>query len=432
MPFDVSTGVQTVTIMERVAIVLGAGIQGVCVSLMLQKHGYHVDLIDQSSDVINRTSLTYEGKIHLGFHYGMDSSLGTGQKIIKDALQFASYIEYLLGENVDWGKLRSRKNIYLVHTDSMLPSQRVEDYFTEMNRYFQKLLSDSDLHYLGERPNAIFKRVDIPEYVSPDVVDSAILTEEVSIDQTGLKEILKRKISESSSIDLYLGHRVSEIAHGANGIEVRCRQNNGSAASFRSDLVFNCLWESRIYFDQMMGLEVEAEHSIRLKYGLLVKADEFLRTLHSVSIIHGAYGNFVINPRHGTAYFSWYPSCMKGMMKYGAVPEPWEQACEGHISDSLIEELRLSNFENFRRIIPGLTDFEMIGVKAGLILAEGMSDITEKNSRLHNRNETPVRELNGYFSVNTSKFTSAPRNTMCLEHMLFDWQASRDNIDPLR
>ena len=74
--------------MAKTATVLGAGIQGVCVSLMLQKHGYRVHLIDKSRDIISRSSLTHEGKIHLGFVYGMDKSLKTGRKMVKDALHF--------------------------------------------------------------------------------------------------------------------------------------------------------------------------------------------------------------------------------------------------------------------------------------------------------------------------------------------------------
>ena len=72
-------------------------------------------------------------------------------------------------------------------------------------------MSDNSLHYLGERPKAIFENTAIPEYVNPDVVAAAFITEEVSIDQVTLKGFLKNKILESPTIDLYLGHCVTEI-----------------------------------------------------------------------------------------------------------------------------------------------------------------------------------------------------------------------------
>ena len=105
-------------------------------------------------------------------------------------------------------------------------------------------------------------------------------------------------------------------------------------------------------------------------------------------------------------------------MDYGTIPEAWEQACEGYTSDSLIEELRIETFEAFRNIIPQLSHFEVLEVKAGLILAAGDKDITERDSPFHSRNEFPIRQEAGYYSVSTSKYTSAPRNTMILEQML--------------
>jgi len=169
----------------------------------------------------------------------------------------------------------------------------------------------------------------------------------------------------------------------------------------------------------MLGMDGEGKYSMRLKYGLVVKADDFLRRLNSFTMIHGPYGNFVISPHHSRAFCSWYPSCLKGMIDYGEVPGAWEQACEGFTSDELIEELRISNLENFRNIVPQLTNLEVLTVKGGLILAEGNRDITERDSSFHSRSESPIRESDGYYSVNTSKYTSAPRNTMILEKMLF-------------
>ena len=404
--------------MAKTATVLGAGIQGVCVSLMLQKHGYRVHLIDKSRDIISRSSLTHEGKIHLGFVYGMDKSLKTGRKMVKDALHFSSYLEYLLEKDTNWTFLKSKPNVYLVNRDSMLSPQEIEAYFEKLDTYFQDCLSDDSLNYLGKRPKTIFKKVVIPKYINPDIVSAAFLTEEISIDQIRLKELLKRKISESPSIGLFLDHCVTEIAREPNDLVVECQQKEGSITSFRSDVVFNCLWESRIKFDQMIGLEGETGQSIRLKYGLVVKADDFLRSLLSFTMIHGPYGQIVISPHHARAYVSWYPACMKGMMDYGTISEAWENACDGYACDSLIEELRIDSYENLRNIIPQLSKFQIIEVKAGLILSEGNIDITEKNSLFHSRSEFPIRESAGYYSVNTGKYTSAPRNTMLLEQML--------------
>jgi len=405
--------------MTKVATILGAGIQGICTALMLQKHGYHVQLVDKNWDIMNRASLTYEGKIHLGFVYGMDKSLLTGYKMVKDALHFAPYLDYLLDKNEDWSLLRSKPNIYLVVRDSMLSSQEAGAYFEKIDAYFQDCLLDENLHYLGQRPSLLFKKIDLPEYINPELIDASFLTEEVSVDQLKLKELLKKKISMLPSIDLFTNHYVNEIETGPHGFVVKCQKPDGEIASLTSDLIFNCLWEKRTYFDQLMGIENELAASIRLKYGLVIKADDFLRSLHSLTMIHGPYGNFVINPHNDRAFCSWYPASMKGIMEYGSIPDAWENACDGYASDSLIELLQKDNFEGFQKFIPQLGRLEILKVTAGVILAEGNRDITERDSSFHSRSEFPIREKSGYYSISTSKYTSAPRNTMILEEMLF-------------
>jgi glycine/D-amino acid oxidase-like deaminating enzyme len=406
--------------MSKTVSVLGAGIQGVCVSLMLQKHGYQVALIDQSRDIINRASLTYEGKIHLGFVYGMDRSLKTGHKMVEDALRFAPYLDYLLDKKEDWSLIKSKPNIYLVARDSMLSAQEIESHFEKLDVHFQQCLADEGLHYLGERPGSLFRKIAIPGYINPAAVGAAFLTREVSVNQVALKELLKRKLLQLPSIRVFLDHRVTGIAADAGGFAVQCRKKDGSTASFGSDAVFNCTWESRTHFDRMMGIGDEAGQSIRFKYGLVLKADDFLRSLDSFTLVHGPYGNVVVNAHDDRAFCSWYPSCMKGMMDYGPVPESWDRACEGHISDSTIASLREDNFAEFRKIVPRWGDLEVLQVTAGLILAGGNKDITERDSSFHSRSEFPIRRSGDYFSVSTSKYTSAPRNTLLLEKMLFN------------
>lgn len=407
--------------MTKTAIVLGAGIQGVCVALMLQKHGYRVRLIDKSHDVLSRTSLTYEGKLHLGFVYGMDKTLRTGYRMIRDALHFAPYLDYLLGSAEDWSRFRSKPNIYLVAQDSMLSPPDVRAYFERLDANFQETSrAETRLHYLGDRPARVFEETTIPDYVAPEVAAAAFLTAEVSVDQWRLKQLLKQHLAASSSIDLLLEHQVQEIrATPGGGFAVECRRRpDDTAATFESDIVCNCLWEKRIHFDRTMGITDEPPQSLRLKYGLIVETDAFLRRLHSLTMIHGPYGNIVVSENTDRAFCSWYPSGMKGLMEYGDLPERWEKACDGHASMALIDQLRREHLAAFRKIIPGLPDLKVIAVKGGVILAEGNKDISERDSAFHARNDAPIREKAGYYSVNTSKYTSAPRNTLLLEQMI--------------
>lgn len=405
--------------MTKTVSILGAGIQGVCVALMLQKHGYKVNLIDKSWGIMNRASMTQEGKIHLGLIYGMDKSLRTGYRMVQDALHFAPILDRLLGANQNWDLLKSKKDTYLVTKDSMLSSKDAETYFEALDTKFQEQIRNTNLHYLGSRPERIFQKSQTPWYVESSLIDSAFQTEEVSVDQPKLKELFKRKIQNTPSIELFLEHKVMEIKRKKDSLVVVCKTESKTPKNFESEIVVNCMWENRIYFDQMMGIEDDQIHSLRLKYGLILKADDFLLSLDSVNLIHGAYGSFVIHPNSNTAFFCWYPSSMKGLIPYGPLPESWEQACDGNFSKEEIDSLIMDNFIAFKRYIPKLQNFNLLRVSAGVILAEGNKDIDKPDSGFHSRIESPIRKLDGYYSVSTSKFTSAPRNTLILEKELF-------------
>ncbi|HSG44840.1 MAG TPA: hypothetical protein VLA72_16965 [Anaerolineales bacterium] len=98
------------------------------------------------------------------------------------------------------------------------------------------------------------------------MVDAAFLTEEVSVDQVILRNRLKKKIFGSPSINPLLGHEVIEILTLQGGFQIVCRDKNGSRTISKSDIVFNCLWESRTYFDKLMGINDEPPHSIRIHW----------------------------------------------------------------------------------------------------------------------------------------------------------------------
>lgn len=406
--------------MTKTVCVLGAGIQGVCVALMLQKHGFKVQLIDKNSDIINRASLTYEGKIHLGFVYGMDQTLQTGYKMIKDALHFAPYLDYLLENKQNWDEIKSKPNIYLVLQDSMLLPKVIDEYFEKLNFEFCENLLNTKLHYLGVRTDSIYEKTIVPRYIESSLVQAAYKTIEVSVDQVGLKDLMKQKIFNTPSIQLFLKHEIVDIKRELGGFVVDCKQKNDQVTSFKSDIVVNCLWENRIYFDQLMGLQEEKTHSLRLKYGLVIKPDSFLKNMESITMIHGAYGNFVINPNNERAFCSWYPASLKGLIEYTSpMPKSWEEACNGFINEELLDKLKQDNFLGFKKYIPDLKEFDLIKATAGVILAEGTKDISDRDSTYHSRAENPINALNGYYSVSTSKFTSAPRNTLILEKELF-------------
>jgi len=399
------------------ALVLGGGIQGCCIALMLRKHGYEVKLVDKSKDIFNRASLNQQGKIHLGFNWGLDTSLKTGKKLLLDALYFAPYLEYLLGKKINWEKFKSTNYNVLVAKDSLLSSDELATYFQTLQTIYQGYMKNEKLTYLGKRPKRLFQKTSLPKQVNPDLFQACFATEEAALRTESLKKIIKEKV-QSENISLCLNQRVTSAKRTRHGYMVETHSQDEDVWQLESDVVFNCLWEGKMDLDKEMGIQVEKGHNLRLRYGIIVKMPPSLQGLASFVMVQGPYGDFVNYPQSKEAFFSWYPSSMKGMVIDQSIPPSWEEACEGHISNTLRQSLVNENFNHLHRLMPTLTEFEDLTLVGGVIVAKGHHDIHDPNSKLHERSEFPITQNDGYFSINTGKFTSAPHNTSLLEKML--------------
>src|SRR5690606_34430140 len=60
-----------------------------------------------------------EGKIHLGYLYGADPTLGTARHVLPGGLVFGRLVSDLVGEDVT-GHATTSDDIYLVHEDSVV------------------------------------------------------------------------------------------------------------------------------------------------------------------------------------------------------------------------------------------------------------------------------------------------------------------------
>lgn len=405
--------------MRKTATVLGGGIQGACVALMLERRGCDVVLVDKVPELIRRASLTFEGKIHLGFVYGMDRTLRTGLRMVNDALHFGPVLEELLATRLPWARLRSRRNVYGLVRDSMLSTDEVEQYFGALDAEFRERLAGSDLHYLGERPDRACRRIAVPSWLAAERIEAAFHTEEVSVDQLELRRLVVAAVGARPRIARVLGHAVETVEPVAAGFVASLRAGDGTRRRIESEIVVNCLWEGRVRVDRQVGIPADADCSLRLKYGLYLALNDSLRALDSLTLIHGPYGNLVVSPAAGSAFCSWYPASLKGLIPYGPLPPAWEQACAGRVSPALARELGEANHAGLREFVPDLAPFEVLQVTAGVIVAEGLRDISERDSGFHSRAQPPVVSRDGYYSVNTGKYTSAPRNTRLLEQAIF-------------
>jgi len=225
------------SIMKKVGV-LGGGIQGCCIALLLNKLNYDVTIIDQLDDIMSGASLNHEGKIHLGFVYAKDDTFQTGEKMMYSALYFSYYMEYLLEEQIDWNGMKSTKFQYLVPFDSLVTESEMEKYFNKLEILYKTILIENPhLSYLGEKPDKLFYKTEVPDSFDKTFFKACFQTEEVSISQNKLKIYIKNAL-ERKGINLILNECIANINKSDNIFYVKTNND-----IYKYDIVVNCLWD---------------------------------------------------------------------------------------------------------------------------------------------------------------------------------------------
>jgi glycine/D-amino acid oxidase-like deaminating enzyme len=409
---------------KRIAI-LGAGIQGCLLALMFRKHGFDVTLIDKAGDIMARTSTAGEGRIHMGLEYSNDPGMGTATLMLHSAMRFASYTEYLVGRPVDWKGLRSeRLTCLLPHTSHVSPEE-FEAYGERLSQIYESiLLEDPSLTYLGEQPPRILlDRVEVPSSVNASFINAAYKSIEVCIFASELREVIRKALARAQ-IKIVFDRTVTGVRRQPSEYGLGKLLVQTDIGSTHYDVVVNALWEGRATIDRALGLDHNVEtESYRVKANVrLPNIPNIHLEIPSVSIMNGPFGDFVRYGPDNQVYFAWHPvspavitrnvSDVVGMFE-GHVASDFPLGYEQQIIDG--------HRRAFEMIFPGYDTsfFNEASVSVGYVVANGLTDIDDKSSSLHQRAHPPILCEDGYISVKTQKLTNAPYNVYLLEQALF-------------
>ena len=386
---------------------MGAGIQGICCALALSNLGISVTMVDKTPEPLSRSGLRNEGKIHLGFIYANDPSFRTASLMLRSAISFSPMIESFVGHKIDWTPLRSRKFNYLILGETMLHPDSILAHYEQLQDEYEKI-KDQSLHYLGNRPDELFTNEDleIPE-LNRDIVRMCVPTEELAINLDAFRTLLITEMKSRSNIVFLGSHTIEEIQKTSYGYLLKGKKNHQNDWTLQSEQVVNCLWENRLYFDSQLGIETDRKWVYRLKYRILGKPCGHIAALDSFTCVLGAFGDLVNYDNHHS-YLSWYPECMRGWSSDITTPVNWEDACNGNMLLREKEEWVDKALSGLDNIFPGLADFDVRQLDGGIIFSWGKTDIDDFNSELHNRFEIGINQVDGYYSIDTGKFTSAP------------------------
>lgn len=398
--------------------VLGGGLQGCCIALALADRGQPVVLFDRQPDVLTRTAVANEGKVHLGWMYAADPSLATARVMIEGALAFAPFLERHLG--VSPASLTiSEPAAYAVHRESQQDVDQVKAYFAAVRGLIAEASAGRRDHYFGadllQAPRQWSDAERLAAFHPSDVL-AVFDTPEVAIDPVELATRLRAAVLAHPRIELRLGHEVEGACEDQTGVRVATRVG-ATIMRDRFDHVVNALWDGRIALDRSMGLDPGRPWIHRLKYGVSFTWPADRPRPPSVTFVSGPFGEVVSYP-DTTTYLTWYPACVLDYSR-AVVPPAWATYPDEPLRSKVIGDTVRSLGAIVRTL--GTITPDMLPdarVKGGTIVAWGKTDIDDPQSELHKRFEIGVHSRGRYHSVDPGKLTMAPHfATICADRI---------------
>jgi hypothetical protein len=403
-------------------VILGAGIQGCTMALMFRKHGWDVTIFDKSDDIMNRASAHGEGKVHLGLVYNKDLTMKTARHMMQSALRFSSYVEYLVGRPINWELLKSKPFTYMIPFASYVSPKEFEQFAEKLQDIYETLLMEEpELSYLGSRPATLIEKSPLPSAANASFFEAAYSSVEYSVSPEKMKAVLKEAL-KAQSVKMVFGRNVSKTQRNVPGDDMLGKfRVTSNVGEHDFDVVVNCLWEGRASIDKQLNVDFSSGNNYRFKFGIKFPYMAEYSELPSMTIVNGPFGDFVQYDQNHGMYFSYYPVSLMAMTTNTTLMKEWDALADLNIPSD-IEAFQLeSHKQAFKSYFPGCGEaaFTCPRLGGGYILGNGDTDITDLNSELHSRSDFPFVMDDGYISVSTQKFTSAPFNAYILEKAIF-------------
>jgi hypothetical protein len=381
--------------------IVGAGIAGSIAALELADRGCRIVLYDAGAEPLAAASLVNEGKIHLGFVYGGDTSGLTARRMIDGALLFRSIVCRWMSED-HFASSVTQPFDYAVPEGSQLSASAVEQHFKQVQEILRERLAAPNADYLGEVDLAVFRRMTSHPYGSEaGKIEAAFVTPERSVDPHIIAAALRAAVLSNPRIDFRANHKVTRFNASRSGWQVV--GEHGADGPF--DRVLNAAWEQRRFLDHASGFADDASWFLRYKMAALLP--DVVEGLANVTLMLGRYGD-VVHYGSGRVYLSWYPTMMLASTPdlLLAAPE-LTSSRKAEIVRSSVAALAVyyPKIGQFLQV-PAIDNASLIG---GTIDARGASDIDDRVSDLHKRSRIgPCHLAEGYCSLDTGKYTTAP------------------------
>lgn len=393
--------------MTRGAVaIIGAGITGSSTALLLARRGVAVHLFDAAPAPFCGASRWNEGKIHLGYLYAADPGLATARSVLPGGMSFRPLIEQLLEVSIEPAITR-HDDTYLIHRASVAALEATEAYFqrvTELARAHPEAGS-----YLADLRDTRLQRLSAQElasHCSLDDIQGGFRVPERSVRTTWIADRFVAAVDAEPLIAQRMGTRIVGIRPQERGGRRRFTLMTGDgSAEGPYDHVVNASWEGRIAIDATLGVHPPAPwtHRFRMSVFLTTRVP---MDLPSSVIATGPFGD-IKNYDGRNFYLSWYPAGLIAEGRALAPPPvaPLSESARGSIAQQTIDSLAA--------VIPAVSALrgqtETLRVEGGWVYALGGGSLADASATLHRRDRIGLHGIDGYVSVDTGKYSSAPQ-----------------------
>jgi len=373
--------------MHKKVAVIGGGFLGSLTALQLSNLGFNVEIFESKHELLKGASHLGEGKIHLGYTFGL-SQESTYEQLIDSALNFAEIIENSICDTVDWKNIISIPFIYNIDSDSLISPN---EFVTHSNKIFKIIQRKKHLQsYLGTPIEHISKLKRISE--------KSFLTSERSVDIEKLRKRIVEELESRENISTYLNCAVSLVETHSSKKYILWSEKVRIEKEF--DYVINCTWEKRFQLDQLFWQTLP---TLNYRTKLYVTAKTNLQEAAYTTVL-GKYGDLVVF-NTGRLYASDY---LTGLTSFSTGVSPNFAERESIPEDLVLKHWNYIKYR-FSLEAPDLNEITELNTFERTVVAEGNSDIDQIGSDLHRRSPYYMARKGNYISALGTKFTNIPQ-----------------------
>jgi len=378
--------------------VIGGGTLGSLTALRLGNLGLNVEIYESKPELLKGASYLGEGKIHLGYTYGL-SQESSYEQLIESALNFADDVESAIRKPVDWKNITSIPFSYKVANDSLISP---DEFINHARKIIRTIKQKKHLKtYLG---------LPIEEIIEFErISESSFITSERAVDLEKLREQIIAEIVSRENITVNVNSEILKVKIDTDNKYIL--STNSGESENRFDYIINCTWEKRYLLDKLFWDKLP---DLNYRTKLYVSARTSLKETACTTVL-GKYGDLVIF-NTGRLYGSDY---LKGLTSFTneVLPNFPER-------ESLPEDLVNKHWEylksRFLLEVPELSEITDIKTFERSVVAVGDSDIDKINSGLHDRSPHFINRKGNYISALGTKMTTIPQ----LAKKIVDWISS--------